>query len=339
MAKSYWEFKSLVRHSDSRTEVIELKPELLGRVGFYTRALEKAKKSSMANPQFSLYFVKESIGSEGRFLPAGNIEYGFCSALHGEETAIAAFVSHYGSSRGKLKNVVLGIIAGNPGNVASPCGNCRDIMLETLGSDFEIVSGAAEGGIAVVSSMSDYMFSDFSSVALKTILVLLKENILATTTEGEKLMNDAYGPLDIHPERRYHVCIITAMGKYFGARDVFSEYHPIYALHDAVRQARRVKDPFMRHVIIVREDPADVPPHVMYKDRQHLYELNLQAELLSGKNQDPPVYLVSVKRDFEISGIWRTSVKEWLPLPFGPHNFGNDFMRHLADYYHKKHMN
>jgi len=332
---SIWDFRTVCL-INGKVKIVDLSDEQKAKIGEYIKALEIAKNSVVANPPFSQYFVKEGIGVVGgKMLAAGNIEYGICQALHAEEAAVAAFRAHYG--RRANKNIILGIIAGNPGDTALPCGNCRDIMLEDLGQDFEIVSGAPEGGIAVVTKMSDYLFSDFKKVAITDTLVDLVESAILTIYQGEYLVNDAYSPPPLHPERRYHASVITENHNFFGARDVMCDYHPIYALRDAIRQARRAKDPFIQAVIIVCEDFGGGAPHVMYKDRQHLVELNVQAELLSGKETDPPVYLMTYQKDTKnIIAIWKTSVKEWIPFVFTPRNFGPEFVKYLTKYFHNQ---
>ena len=329
---SMWNFKT-IQSGSKGAEFVELSLSQQERVKKYTEALEIAAASTVANPPFSKYFVKESIGTRDgcTLLPAGNIEYGLCQALHGEESAVAAFRSYYG--RNKVSEPILGIIAGSPGNIASPCGNCRDLLLDEFGEDFEIVSGAPEGGLAIVAKMKDYLFSQFRLMHIDHEEPILPDEIKMAIKQGELLANDFYSPPDVHPERRYHAMIATVKNFYVGARDVMCEYHPIYALRDAIRQARRGNDPFVESVTIVCEDFDGGAPHVMYKDRQHLLELNLQAELLLGVEQNPPVYLVTYGQRKEIVGAWKTSVKEWLPFPFDPRNFGPEFVKGLTDYY------
>lgn len=327
-----WDFRAIRIASDGKTELVELSSEQKEKVNKYTEALEVAAKSVVANPPFSNYFVKESIGLvSDEMVPAGNIEYGICQALHGEESAVAAFRARYGRTR--TGEIVLGIVAGNPGNIATPCGNCRDIMLEDLGQNFEIVSGTADGGIAVVANMSHYLFSGFRSLAVADISPDTLEKIKVAIRQGALLVNDAYSPKSIHPERRYHALISTPNDSFVGARDIMCEYHPIYALRDAIRQARRANNPFVQSVIIVCEDFGGGAPHVMYKDRQHLLELNLQAELTSGKENDPSVFLVTYDNQEQIIGAWQTSVKEWIPLVFTPRNFGPEFVEYLTGYF------
>lgn len=327
-----WDFKTIHLFKNGSIELVELSEDQKTRVSKYSEALTVALQSVVANPRFSNYFVKESIGLfNGNLVPAGNIEYGICQALHGEESAIAAFRAHYG--RANFEGVILGLVAGSPGNVPGPCGNCRDIMLEDLGKDFEIVSGAADGGAAVVTNMSHFLFSKFRDLRVADISsdVLLKTK--TAIQQGELLVNDAYSPKNIYPERRYHALIVTGNNNFVGARDIMCEYHPIYALRDAIRQARRANDPFVRYVVIVCEDFDGEAPHVMYKDRQHLVELNLQAELLSGQENDPPVFLVTYDSQKRVISAWQTSVKEWIPFVFSPRNFGPEFIEYLSGYF------
>ena len=344
-----WDFRSLGFTKDGGQKLAPLSIDQKLRVSAYANALRTALESNVANPRFSNYFVREGIGRLGeKALPAGNIEYGLCQSLHGEESAVAAFRS----ARGRYthaEDVVVGIIQPKPGEIATPCGNCRDIMLEDLGKECEIVSGYADGGIAVVASLEHYLFEDFFRLpdiydfnfdAIVTAELGMPRMefetwVHSTLREGERLANDAYSPADIHPERKYAVALITAQGYFIGARDIMCDYHSIYPIRDAVRQARRSGDVAFHSVVIVSENPGDTLPHVMYKDRQHLLELNIQAELTLNEERNPPVFLVA-HRDGIITGLWKTSVKEWLPLPFSPYAFGPEFVEHLKNYFQKK---
>ncbi len=345
MAK--WELRTIEKRN-GEVKFVPLSEEQLTRVHAYERALEVAAESQVANPPFSKYFVKESIGAPfNPFMAAGNIEYGWCQALHGEESAVAAFRTMYGRSLGEPQPI-LGIIAGNPERIANPCGNCRDIMLEDLGKDFEVVSAAAEGGMAVVVKMSDYLFDrpvardlDFEDLRQE-----FDHKLRRLVNHAHRMENDAYSPGTVHPERRYFAMIEAVGGVHCGAHDVMCEYHPIYALRDAVRQARRERNSHIKEVVIAGPSAGEgIIPHVMYKDRQHLLELNLQGELMAGKECDPPVHLLTYdEKQFRhatlfsgaLVGAWTTSVKEWLPFPFSPANFGPEFLEHLKKYYERK---
>lgn len=121
------------------------------------------------------------------------------------------------------------------------------------------------------------------------------------------------------------------------------DYHPIYAGRDAVRQAIRNFDPFISKLVVVRHTTPNTTlfkaPHVMYKDRQHLLELNLQAELILDKEQDPPVFLINYQVENtrpRVIDAWTTTLKTWLPFPFTARNFGPEFLQFLEKYYQNR---
>lgn len=327
-----WEFKTLSFDACGKQVFSDLSVWQKERIDSYVRALETAKKSPIASPVFSNYYVREGVGiAGGEIFPAGNLEYGFCQALHAEEFAVAVLRLTGNDSIGS--EIILGIIAGKPGEIVTPCGNCRDIMLEYFSQTAEIVSGSSEGGLAVVAKLGDYLYESFDVVpenaenphwGIGTVKQVLHH--------GKKIVNNAYflGPFDC---RNYYAMINAFGSLYYGAHDVMCDYHPIYALHDAVRQARRDHHPHFDHVMIVCENDKDEPPHVMYKDRQHLLEMNLQGELLSDKERDPIVYLATYNPKSGKTALWKTSVKKWLPLPFSPRNFGPEFVVSLKRYY------
>ena len=346
-----WDFKALAPlRRNTPPQTVELREDQQERIPIYEQALTVSVNSKVANPKFSRYFVKEGVITDSHALPAGNVEYGSCQALHGEESAVAAHRSSLSLSGKNPNDLVLGIIAGNPGNVPSPCGNCRDIMRDTFGTNFEIASGTPEGGLAVVVPMSTFTFDTPEEVNInprrrKSLQVYsalgmsksdFKELVAKTIKEGKFLTNDPYCPPNIHPERRYYATIVTNRGLHHGGRDVMAEYHPIYALRDAVRQGRREDDSSgIQSVIVVAEDPY-MMPDVMYKDRQHLLEFNLQGELVEGNEKDPPVFLVSHDEEGKIVQVGKTSVKEWIPLAFSPANFGDEFVKYLGGYHRNR---
>lgn len=329
-----WEFKRLnprgINLIPLTVEQEEMKQE-------YTQALKIAMQSKVPDPVFSKYYVKVSMGEQGEFkMPGGNIEYGFCQALHGEESAVAAFKS---ANRRHGGSTVKGLIVPKPEEGITPCGNCRDILLDESGEDLEIVAGSSKGGLAVVSTLKSYIFENYHKVPRIKAMTLedgFITKVWDTLREGERITFDGYSPENIHPERRYYASVSTEKGIYFGGLDLMCDYHPIYPLRDAIRAARRAHDTNLDFVIALGEQPSSKPPHVMYKDRQHLFELNMQQELLSGKKQDPKVYLVSQKERGSIGSVWQTTVKEWLPYSFSAQNFGADFLEELKKYYQEK---
>lgn len=336
-----WSFKNLEPVSVGKVKETPLSEAQVLKIPSYIEALRVANTSCVPKPPFSNYFVKGSIGVVGgRFLPAGNIEYGVMQALHCEECAVAAFRAHYGWD---VKGEIVFGFASSKEEINAPptcCGNCRDIMIDALGTDFEFVSGGLKTEEAAISSMKSLLFDSPRRVMLTQAVCDLHlehadfhrwtDQLLEKT---KKLENDAYSPRDVFPERRYSVVIVGSDAAHFGAIDGMCEYHPIYPMRDAVREARRSNLPHIKFVIVLHdEELSSGAPHVMYKDRQHLLEMNLQWELLSREEHDPPVLLVN-HRNGVLTSVWQTSVKEWLPFPFTPRNFGKEFVEHLTSYY------
>ena len=341
-----WEFKALELNKDGTQKLVALSPDQQMRVPAYASFLEAARSSHVPNPRWSNYRVREGIGrlGEGAF-QAGNIEYGYCKSLHGEPSASVIFRSARGNA---FPAEGVGIVLPRSGEAAPPCGNCRDFMLDEFGKEFEIVSGSAEGGIAVVAELHQYLFENFFRLSLEydfasgAILpelgmspMALESKVWLTVREGKQLTYDSYAQSDPYPERRYAATVFTTRGYFAGGHDVMCDLDPTYALGDAIRQARRVGDSQFWCAVIVGEGSGERPPHVMYKDRQHLLELNIQAELTWDEEGNPPVLLATHQGD-TITGLWKTSVKEWLPLPFSPYAFGPEFVEHLRKYFQSK---
>jgi cytidine deaminase len=318
--------------SDEGFRLVDLSPAQSKKRDVYLKALSTASRSQVPSPIFSKYFCKECATElHGSPVPAGNIEYGFLQALHGEESAVAALRASYPHAQGE--DIVLGFYdsAKRVMRPDSPCGNCRDIMRENFGENFEIVAGNPESEIALVVPMSFYLFENYRPVKVEGRHVNAVQRIVF---EGRYLENDFYSPADVHPRRKYYVGIKTVQKTYFGAHDIMCDYHPIYALRDAVRQARRNHDPYFEEVWIVGKDVHGEPPDVMYKDRQHLLELNLEQELLLGMEYDPTVFLATYDgEDGKPRTIWQTTAKEWLPFPFAAKNFMN--LDAMAEYFKK----
>lgn len=350
-----WTFKAAKVVGPEKAEMIALSQEQQKRIPVYKEALLKARSSQVPDPPFSNYFVKGSIVMPivpklNSALPAGNIEYGLCQALHCEETAVAVWRAAHGKYYTGYP--VLGFYGKNE-RIGPPtcCGNCRDILLDAFGPELEIVAGKSDGGTAIVSKLADLLCERYDKFDWKQKYPEAFSRLMERTARhGQKFVCDPYAPENVHPERRYHLSLEGIKDTYFGARDIMCDYHPIYAGRDAVRQAIRNFDPFINQVIVSCEIlPGMTPntaPHVMYKDRQHLLELNLQAELLDHSKRDPKVYLFTyelkepkkrlpsnLELKLEIIGAWTTSLKTWLPFPFTARNFGPAYLKLLEKYY------
>ncbi len=339
-----WDFKTLSPGKVPHT-IVDLREDQQGKISKYNEALLAAAESKVPSPKFSNYFVLESVVTDSHTVPAGNIEYGLCQAIHGEESAVAVHRARLSSHGGDSKDLVLGGISSSPKDGFNACGNCRDVMLDGFGTDFEIATGPSEGGLAIVMPMEMLLFNPENQIdinsrnRMKVVGELgmskgdFQEIVSKTLKQGKLLTNDPYSPPNVNPERKYFATIVTKNNLFHGGRDVMVDYHPIYALRDAIRQARRSNDSSVESVIVVAEDPNINMPQVMYKDRQHLLEYNLQGELVTGNEKDPPIFLVGHDDKGKITNVLKTSVKEWLPMPFNPRDFGDEFVKYLGGYH------
>jgi len=316
-------------------------------------ALESAANSKVPDPKFSQYYVNCSCvvldkTSNIAFscqatVQGGNTEYGLCQALHGEESLVTALKSVMGDNYKSINTYTVIIAFASrfeTGKVPTCCGNCRDIMRDTLPLNTMIFGGHPNGGKVIVAHLWDllgddyqrsktvYSGGDFLEEEAKRKLGSLNA-IEVMVGDCLELQNDIYFPGKPNPGRSY-VAIIGRPGQtYLGAHDVMCDYHPIYAVRDAVRQVRR--DPgrmlLFSYALVASRFYF---PDVMYKDRQHLLELNFQQECLIGREMDPPVYLAMYELEdgeIKIKRIVKTSVKKWLPFAFSPANFGKEFVQ------------
>jgi cytidine deaminase len=332
-----WDFKA-VDLSGGTPRLVDLPDRQASRIYSYEQGLIAAAQSEVAHPWFSGYSVKTSLRrsrpAAGGPVSAGNIEYGLCQAIHGEETAVAAFRSRCDQAR--ESGFIVAFTAHAPGNIPKSCGNCRDILRDTLGTDIDIVHGHPTGGIAVVVRMEQYLVGSYQPLRMGVEVGADDERLIRKIwQQGQRLTNDAFSPDDACPERKYAVMIETEFGRYFGGRQVYCDYHPLYAIRDAIRAAECAGDTALRSVWVVCQNDTGLPADVMYKDRQHLHCFNMQAEIVGSLSQDPSVSLATLGPDGQqITSAWRTTVKTWLPLAFSARNFAD--MAKLEQYYKKK---
>src|SRR5688572_1901020 len=118
-----WQFQAVAADGS----LVPLDERQRGRIADYEQALAAACASEVANPIFSGFRVRSSMGDCGRIkAPGGNEEYGFCQALHSEESAGAAYRSRCNGATGRP---VFGLAARESRQIPTPCGNCRDYLL------------------------------------------------------------------------------------------------------------------------------------------------------------------------------------------------------------------
>lgn len=302
----------------------------------YESLLQAAATSNAAKPSFSGYFVRGSGTTFNNANPpqSGNIEYGHCQALHNEEATVAALASRKNSVEFEgfpAIAIVAGKGKGSLDSFTMPCGNCRDILRDTLGPDCVVLSGTEDGGIALVAKLSDALFENYQPISAF--------DIWGTVRRCEEIFHNPYHNPNYLPLRNYGVCVLTgkkgSFKKIYGSSFVHADFHPIYPIESVGLQMWLKKEFHVNMVAVVAEGNGSAPPDVMYRDRQRLLEMVVENELLTGHKIDPYIYLFAHDRRV-VTGAWRTTAKEWLPFPFSPHNFGDKFLRHYKKYLKEK---
>ncbi|GEM_PF-1519600 len=310
---------------------------------YYLMLLTRASEAKSGNPIFSGYHVKGCMGAgELAIAQSENVESGNFDSLHLEVAASAALASRQNSIEHPV-TPVLAIVAGRGAGTlekfAMPCGGCRDFLRDTVGEDCVIICATPDGGTAVIATLADVLFENYARVPLDRLDVLTIA-VAQTIGEGEALMDNPFYDPQKCPLRNYFISITTGESDisdrmYFGAMSNEEDFHPIYPAEDAIRAMRRAKDPYIKSVLIVAEGDGATPPSVMYRDRQRLLGAAIRREILTGKHYDPPARLFT-HTDGRITGAWKTSVKEWLPLPFSVKNFGPKFLSAYVAHLKKK---
>ena len=323
-----------------RSAITEHEEEI---VRFLKDMLGLAAESKCAKPIFSGFHVRGinttgGIGGMTGMVASGNVEYGYCQALHNEEAAVAALISQRGSTEFPGSNVIMIVAGKGKGslrNFTAPCGNCRDILRDVIGENCLLVSGTEDGGIAIVARLSDCLFDQYAPMDKNAIIGLVPE-IKRIFRKAAEIQDNPYNNLGTgqrFPLRNYYAQIFVSkvgedISSFVGAVDVPADFHPLYPIEDALRAAKRDRALVLKGVKVVSFGTGTYPPDVMYRDRQRLLEAALDTELLIGEPCNPEVLLVTVDM-FDVSkitGAWRTTVKEWLPFPFSPRNFGSEFL-------------
>lgn len=333
-----WNLMRLATASDGARSLAPLTKEQEPMAPWYEMLLARAAEAECGSPIFSDYHVKGCIAAgELTHAYAENIEYGHYQALHSEEAAVAALVSRL-NSMDCLTPPVLAIVAGHGSgdtveSFTMPCGNCRDFLRDTISEHgCTLLLGTLDGGTGVVATLHDAFFDHYARVPLDRIDVM-DTWVAKTIREGAKASDNPYFNPDKCPLRNYVVALTTGESQisdrtYFGGTQNDEDFHPDYPIEIALLQAKLARDPYVRSLVVVAEGDGSAPPDVMYRDRQRLLSAVIRRELLTGKRYDLPVRLFT-HTNGKLTGAWKTSAEEWLPLPFSPRNFGLEF---LGDY-------
>ncbi|NTV23559.1 MAG: hypothetical protein HGA85_04250 [Nanoarchaeota archaeon] len=247
----------------------------------------------------------------------GNFEYGLGRGVHGEHSSLTHAAQEIGHALNNYWRIVT-LYIDVPGRCA-PCGDCRDFMLSLyepmtrglplLGENFEIVS-SDENRFYVVKfpellfPLNKMKMAQPSEVAM----------VLEYQEANEMARKSVHAPW--LPAWLANYTAVAAVGKGVpGSLFVGVDFHGTYPIGSILSKLieGEVDPEKIEYLAIISEDQDNLP-EVLYKDRQD--SLYLNTVLAAARKQDDldlPVYIVSEK------GFGRkTSVKEWLPMPFSP---------------------
>jgi len=273
------------------------------------KLISKAK-TAFADPSQSGYYVRTAgITENGDIVTGGNKENSLSDAyVHGE----TAVISHIRDVYGKVPIKAIGFY--KEGNITeediSPCGACRDVLIQQTSPDLLLMSGNTNK--IVVLKLKDFTFDNFhrinptdiDAIGLKEALIALNKSVSFYIPENLK-------------RKVYGVSIVDQNGNNFrGGLYTNCGYDAITPGLAAVQtwnNSDQEKTGINKIVITGR----NILPSPYYRDRQALLELsevtyqnNVRVELINLDNLD------------NIQEVAITDTTEWLPRPFSAGNFG-----------------
>ncbi len=313
-------------HPAAALEFFPHLPEDLAEYQPHLGRLVEGIRAAKCTPDQSHYEVREGVVlKNGALILGGNHEYGRTCGIHGEESLMANVLQQLG--REHLDDVVaLGILVHDT-VIPQPCGNCRDVLaayfLERGGCyrpDLPVLGiGPEKDGKTeiAVARLADYYVEDFTRFEGK-----LPRDVKRAVREAEKAYRFAYNlygkDAATHPtgaaaiaRRGRRKGLAGALDLLIGTKGIYPgtfvgdvAYHPLEAVAVAKGSAYAHGAADIEAMVIVAEEM----PHVPYRQRQYLVEIN----------PDLDVWLVSLST----GEAYITSPKEMLPNNFGPHNLG-----------------
>ncbi|MDO8661597.1 MAG: hypothetical protein Q7K43_06940 [Candidatus Woesearchaeota archaeon] len=299
-----WQFKS----SDGKISLNDECERL------YARCMAAALLSH-CNPNQSNYPVLSAGLTEANiFVCGGNIEYGMMGrGIHSEEALVGAAIQ-VGGKNSKLS--LIGIISGVPGNVAMPCGNCRDLLEWYCTADAVIVCGSPTGGEATVMRLSSYFNEDFKKLEVFQLNESGKDAAMQEALRSER---NAYHPC-VLKEKVYGAsfsCESSVFGGHFAGDSAF---HPVFPIRNAISTLHNSTDNDKFRVTKLTIVQTGRKPSVPYIERQHLLEFECYLRKKYRRSSPIDVRLIETDTQGAVVRAWKTNSTEWIPYAFRPEN-------------------
>jgi len=282
------------------------------------KLISKAK-TAFSDPSQSGYYVRTAgITENGDIVTGGNKENSLSDAyVHGE----TAVISHIRDVYGKVPIKAIGFY--KDGDVdqltISPCGACRDVLIQQTSPDLLLVAGNKDN--IVVSKLKNFTFENFKPIEGQEFTKgRAVDNALIALNQGV----DAYLPQDLK-RKLYGVAIVDQMGRnYRGSLYTNAGY-------DAITPGLAAVQTFINSNIDHRVDINQIVfvsknniPSPFYRDRVALSELCDITRLSTNRQSSIEVQLIQMDESDNISKVSVTNTDEWVPYPFSARSFGMD---------------
>ena len=289
-------------------EEIEMCCELISRA-----------KNAFSDPNQSGFQVRAAgVTEDGHFITGGNKENSHSDAfVHGETAVVSRIRDEYGKTPIRAIGFYKEGDDISQGDI-SPCGACRDVLIQQTSPDLILVSGN-ENKI-VVNKLKNFLFENFHPIEPKNLDKIGINDAKIALNRGV----DVYLPKDLK-KKIYGVTIIDQnMEKFRGSLYTNAGYDAITPGLAAVQtwnnsSLKRRTD--IEEIVFVSKENIPSP---FYRDRAALSELADITSLFNGRETSIRVTLIQLDELFNIKKAAITDTDEWLPLPFSARSFGMD---------------
>lgn len=287
-----------------------------------SRALEAviASQDANATPRQSGYHVRAAAWTKNGIYPGGNMEYGLSDAfIHGESAAVTHAYAR--EKNPDIKAIGFSSEATTPDElIVRPCGNCRDILNDYVSPDTLIANGNEH--VVMIGRLSSYLAQDFERAE---DFEWWNEEEFWPGAESVSWGIDAFLPDEL--KGRMYGAVLLGKEEIVGSHYTNGAYDsttPGVVAINALRYVGNVEMDLKR-VVYAHFGDELTPPHVFYRDRQAMLEMDEVIARQVSRSGKLPVSLLSIDRDTQqVIGEWRTNTAEMLPYPFTPGEFGMD---------------
>jgi cytidine deaminase len=287
--------------------------------------LVRQAREARANPTQSGYFVRTAaITEDGTLYTGGNKEDSLEEAfVHGEEAVVSGLYDRTDSPIKALAwyhNNEKGDHVTTPGDIGSPCGHCRDVMLDYCSPNMFILNGNETG--VVYLRLRDYLFERYRELDNREL------DRDSATAAARAIDHGVEGYLpDAMKKKMYGAVLVSEDGNMWpGAHFTNAAFDAAPPVFNALQYWRNYilsgkgteRDLHLTKLVIAGR--GDSIPHVLYRDRQVMLEEDEVLRQYRGDNT--PLEVQIIQLEGQGATAYQTNVVEWLPFPFSPKAFG-----------------